>query len=236
MTHLTTAGKRGCGSRKQNGLYMCTGLSSEGKPIEEFVLDPARPFQGNDPFRAPLLVEREDKPADVIVWIGESYYPYVPDYIEEVRHMGLSRRIPRNYPIEKLSPGSRMILIHAKAIPRFEYEVIWAYCNMTPWLLKACHCPGVEHECTFNLWALALLDSCKGHKVTDKTIQTPSVTYPVPVDAIDVDSHDARQYAKGAFAAFPITHLEYVNKEQRIPAALYERILAARLALEVVPE
>lgn len=233
MIHLTTPGQRGCGTRKQNGLYMCVGLSAEGTPIEDFILDPCHPFRG-DPFRSPLLIEREGKPADVVVWIGEWHYPFVPDYIEEAKRMGLSRRIPRNYPIEKLSPGSRMILVHAKAIPQFTYEVVWSTCNVTSWLMSACHRPDVEHECTFALWPLSLLDSCRGHEVTVETIRTPSTTYPVPIDTVEACRD--RQYAHGAFAAFPITHFEYVNKEQRIPAALHKRVIQSRLALEVVPE
>jgi hypothetical protein len=42
--------------------------------------------------------------------------------VEEVRYFGESRKFPKNFPFHLLTPGeSRMVLIHARAIPQFEY-------------------------------------------------------------------------------------------------------------------
>jgi len=49
--------------------------------------------------------------------VGEKYYPYVADFVEEGRRMGISRRLPQNLDFEKLDPvQSRLVLLHRKAL------------------------------------------------------------------------------------------------------------------------
>jgi len=220
------SGKRGCGTRKEGGLYMCVGTSPTGIPIEEFILDPAREFRGKH-FLSPILYKRENGIYDVLIWIGAEYYPFVPDFIEEAQWMGISRKIRKNFPIDKLTPGeSRMILIHKRAIPEFEYKV-----SPTGHCLK----PDVEHKCTFNLWPLSSLRSMKNHEVieTDRpecvSIVTPSVSYHVtkPISA------ESDQYQAGAFAAFYITHWEYIGKGK--PKELAEKIETVGYEMLVLP-
>jgi hypothetical protein len=79
--HLTKPGTRGCGQRVSGGLYMCVGLSPEGRPVEEFVIDPARYWKGA-PFRSPIIVPRNDSTInDVLLWVGAESYPADPDYV-----------------------------------------------------------------------------------------------------------------------------------------------------------
>lgn len=224
---LTVPGVRGCGSRKQKALYMCVGMSPFGAPIEYFVLDPARPFKG-DAFRAPMILEREDKPNDVLIWIGKEYYPFVPDFIAEARRMGISRRVPHNFPAGQLSRGSRMILVHARVIPTWGYLVD----RKSDW----CKHPHTDHECTYNLWPLSLLDSCEGHEVRNwDTVHTPSCTYHVG-RKVTTHGNSNPIYGYGAFAAFYITHYEWVDRDNTCPEDVVTRVRESGLDLEVVRE
>jgi len=211
------SGKRGCGTRRADGLYMCVGTSPIGIPIEEFILDPVREFRGKH-FLSPILYEQEDGIYDVLIWIGAEFYPFVPDFIEEAQWMGISRKIRKNFPLERLTPGeSRMILIHKRAIPKFEYEVL-----PTGKCLK----PDVEHKCTFDLWPLSSLKPMKNHNVIETEssmyaeIVTPSVSYHVTIPM-----SGNGDYQSGAFAAFYITHWEYIGKSR--PKELAEKVEVA---------
>ena len=226
---IPCSGQRGCGTREEGGLYMCVGVSPTGTPIEEFILDPAREFRGKH-FLSPILYERNGI-YDILIWVGAEFYPFVPDFIEEAQWMGISRKIRTNFPIDKLTPGeSRMILIHKRAIPKFEYEVL-----PTGWCLKS----DEDHLCTFDLWPLSSLRSMKNHKVLQEDdiqmqveIVTPSVSYHVtkPLFA------ESWGYQAGAFAAFYITHLEYINLENKAPGELAKKVDTAGYEMLVLSD
>ncbi len=222
---IPCSGSRGCGTRTSGGLYACVSRSPTGLPIESFILDPARLWKG-EPFRAPILYERQSG-FDMLVWIGAEFYPFVPDFIEEARAMGISRRIPRGFPIEKLVPKeSRMILIHPKSIPQFEYSVKQDLCQI----------PELDHTCTFDLWPLSSLESMDKHIVHQlegvRGITTPSVKYSVhnPLEA-----SEERWYSPGAFAAFHFTHLEFVSLVNKAPKDLAEKVTKVGIELLVLP-
>lgn len=232
MVYRTVRGRRGCGMRKQNALYLCVGLSPRGRPVEDFLLDPVRPFVGNA-FRAPMILEREEAAPDALVWIGESHYPFVPDFVEEQRKLGLSRRIPRNFPFERLIPfESRVILVHPKARMVGEYEILWHTGSDYSMLEGKCRIPLQSHQCVFDLWPLSLAHSVRGHEVDGRIVRTPSVSYIVP----DAEVSGRVVYEKGAFAAFHITHLEWVNRKGKCPVDLVSRAREIGLTIEVMEE
>lgn len=67
----------------------------------------------------------------LVLGVGKKYYPFVPDFLEEAKKMGISKKIPRNFPFDELTPRkSRMLLIHPRVFPQFEYEVEHEKC---PW-------------------------------------------------------------------------------------------------------
>jgi len=226
---IPCSGKRGCGERQEDGLYICVTRSAFGRPIEEFVLDPARQWLGEKAFRAPLFYEGQDGINHMLIWIGEQFYPFVPDYVEEARVMGVSRRIPKSWPIEKLTPHkSKMFLIHPNSISQFEYEVP---------LNEMCLKPNEKHLCTFDLWSLSSVESLDRHVVYQAEgfptrIITPSVEYSV-YNPIKVP--EEKPYLAGVFAAFWITHLEYINKEGKVPANLLDRISKSNYEMIVLP-
>ena len=120
---------RGCGDREPGGVYAECGLSSRGRPLEEFLIDPPLPIPpGLDLVNKPQTWQRMlslNEPAldweglpifDLLIWVGQEHYPYVPDYLEEVIRFGASRRLNPNLDLSLLSKSSRMILAHPLVI------------------------------------------------------------------------------------------------------------------------
>lgn len=118
---MTTTGAaipvaRGCGTRVGGGIYWELGLGPGGRPVEDFLLDPPQllPEGMRIPARGVLVYEYEGV-THLIDRVGLKHYPNVADFVEEVRRFGLSRRLPRNLPFEKLTWESRLILVHDRA-------------------------------------------------------------------------------------------------------------------------
>ena len=120
---------RGCGEREPGGVYAECGLSDHGMPLEAFLLDSPLPIpDGLDLVNKPQLWQRvlpsgdpildtDGQPIyDLLIWVGAEHYPYCPDFIEEVRRYGASRRLNPNLDLALLSQASRMILAHPKVI------------------------------------------------------------------------------------------------------------------------
>lgn len=105
---------RGCGRRKPGGVYICTKLSPHGVPLEEFIIDPPEPYEG-EKFRVPIIFEKNGF-SHLLFWVGKEFYPHPSDFIEEVRRFGASKRVPVEFPIQKLSTGSLMFCVHSRAI------------------------------------------------------------------------------------------------------------------------
>ena len=118
----TIPGARGCGSsRESGGIYLSMGLSPDGVPIWNFLVDPAIPFQG-EKFQGVHLASpemTEGWPEDSVLlldMVGKEFYPIVPDFVEEVRRMGLSRRIAAGFDFSSLRDKTVYLgLIHWRA-------------------------------------------------------------------------------------------------------------------------
>lgn len=121
---------RGCGERVPGGAYAESGGSSSGLPIESFMFDPPRPlppgldlvnktiiWQRPGTNGQPELDENGQPIFDLLIHIGAAHYPYVPDFVEEARRLGVSRRINSNADLSLLSIHSQIWLAHPKAIP-----------------------------------------------------------------------------------------------------------------------
>jgi len=226
---------RGCGTRKEGGLYLVTATSPYGFPIEHFLVDPPIPWRGPRVLRAPMLIEAGGV-VHIAMTVGKTYYPYVPDIVEEIRVLGLSKRVPRDFDFTKLTPGrSRILLIHPRAIPRFSFKAEWEErkpCERCRILsdhygiseiareCKPRHEPG-SLRCIFALWPLSALRSHKKvHEVIEEgLVKTPSTTY-----AVRGRVHEApreQRYSPGVFARLPITRFEYVGSS--LPEDLKEK-------------
>jgi hypothetical protein len=119
--------KRGCGYRLAGGIYATLETRNiaygTNVPIDQFLQCPPMALDPNDiglAAQGVLIKEGTSygRPGvhDIFDWIGESHYPYVPDFIEEGRNYGFSRRIPKSAQIDLLTTDSLHIMGHPKAI------------------------------------------------------------------------------------------------------------------------
>jgi hypothetical protein len=123
--------RRACGRRMRGGIYAETRLSEDGHPIEAFIVDPPIPVDIGLLGLAAVGVQLIEVESPAITMhgihhvfdvVGQEYYPYPADYIEETRRLGASRRLPANLngrslpAFSQLGPGSRLVLIHARAV------------------------------------------------------------------------------------------------------------------------
>lgn len=224
---------RGCGVRAQHALYACIPTGDTPIPIEDFILDPPLPWASGH-FRGPRLYERNDGVTDMILWIGQEHYPYVSDFIEEARQHGISRRVPvsRQLTYSMLdSSKSRILLVHPRAIYKGAYRLSPTAPVSPPDALTPhprptqgdCDHPrqrgANDTYCAFAGWELSATVSQNGHQVESDSseyaqIQTPSVGYTVR-HPLEVGSED--HWRPGIFAAFPMSHFEYVNNTGGMP-------------------
>ena len=109
---------RACGARVRGGVYAETHLSREGLPVYEFLIDPPLGINPTAMGLSPIGVRLIEKGGitHVLDWVGSEYYPNVADMVEEIRRMGISRRLPSTLDFGKLTPGSMIFLAHARAI------------------------------------------------------------------------------------------------------------------------
>ena len=233
--------RRGCGVRQVGGLYLTSPLVPEGMgfPIGENLIDPPVPWVGG-PFRTPYLVEQEGSDGqvfDVFIWVGEEFYPTVPDFIEEVREMGISRRVPVTFNLASLTPEkSRMLFVHKRAKPRMAYELDPA--SDAPRKCSKGHglSGDPDNHCVFALWDLGALAPQYEDKHTMTAgaggrirVKTPSADYEIvsPMSPCDDGDH----YAPGVFSAFYFSHAEYIGEE--VPDAI--RVPAGQNGVPVIP-
>ena len=109
---------RACGRRIRGGVYAETRLSEDGMPIEYFIVDPPAPIDVDQLGLTSVGVRLIEINGVHYIFdiVGQEYYPYPSDYVEETRRLGASRRLPANLDFSRLGPGSRLVLIHARAV------------------------------------------------------------------------------------------------------------------------
>jgi len=240
-------GRRGCGYRIPHALYLTVATSVFSKPLEHFVIDPPIPYKHKFT-RSPRFVwNNKTKAFDIVMWVGEKYYPMPWDFLEEARHIGISKRIPKNIDFSKISSKSRLILVHKNVIPEFEYEV-----EKTLWLRTWC---GENHKpCTFANRDLSIFVNNKQHRLEFKNsrvfVKTPSVIYSIhypilPEVSLEItkDGKEKLVYDKdlisfkpAIFACFWIGGIEYVSPDMKVPKEIKEKAEQAGVPFKVVGE
>ncbi len=209
---------RGCGNRKPGGVYICSKLGPYGKPLEHFIIDPPLPFDGK-PFRAPIVMKEGDT-KHLVFWVGAEFYPECCDYIEETRVKGASKRVRPDFPIEILTPESKMFFVHPRAIIE----------NFTE-LPKPEYCPKQETQHTDNA------EYCIGHTyqlpaATPRSVGDVSYTvYPAGVEASKLT------FKAGTFMWLPINAVEHVlNKDGTANKNVMEKKHISKIPLYYVKE
>lgn len=121
--------RRGCGWRKLGAAYATNYPEPEKDPLDldhMLLCPPWRPWEkspteiGVVPQGMRVLPRIVNGVStgiwDLWDWIGEDSYPYFPDFFEEARVYGTSRLVPKTIPFKLLTPESRHLFIHARAI------------------------------------------------------------------------------------------------------------------------
>ena len=184
---------RGCGKRKAGGVYVMSELGPDGVPLEAVMIDPPVPYDGG-PFRAPQLV-RKDGVAHLVFWVGAEFYEFPCDYLEETRRLGISRRVPVDFPLEELDSSSMMFFVHSKAIIE-NYEVF----------PPPEYCPKVNEKHLRNE------EYCLGHTYQmgeDATRTVGEITYA----AHPATPSEPLVLSAGVFLRMPITGVDHILKE-----------------------
>lgn len=236
---------RGCGERDGGIPYACCGFSEDGTPIEFYVVDPAIPWPGEFQRGVKILPRNPKDPEsinDLVIFVGKKFYESPWDFVEEARRFGASRKLPHNLPFDQLSPDeSRMIFVHSRAIPDFDYECyrerpyygcscFWTaqgeaqgegkYDKAT-WeeAVPGWHYHQLQQPCTHALRDLAFL--VHGDIEPDPTNVTSNVIYQVNMPSF---SYQAKypvspnyraikgDWGVGIFMALPLTHIEYCRQ------------------------
>jgi len=247
---------RCCGKREEESVYVCCGTSPWGKPIEDYIVDPARLWTEGFQ-RGVKILPRDDSVNDLVIFVGKSFYPSPWDFVEETRGYGASRKVIPTLPFDKLTPGvSNMVFAHSRAIPIFIYtcdrEAPLAYCHrfegdLESWeatKLDAWKEAGAGHHpdessCTFALRDLTHLIGSKMVKLHEDgknfDVELPAFTYRGKVlDAYDENYHDDSKFdwAVGVFLILPLTHVEFCRKEN---VKVANKIRDAGFDVEVLP-
>ncbi|OGP36846.1 MAG: hypothetical protein A2X93_04845 [Deltaproteobacteria bacterium GWC2_56_8] len=187
---------RGCGSRVKGGLYACCATSPYGEFIEFFLIDPPVPYEGKS-FRAPIV-----EGSNLIFWVGEKFYPYCPDFIEEARYFGVSKRIPiGELDLRDFKPfQTKMLFIHPRAV--------------ADTLAPTRHCPkndslhfASKERCIGPLYFFIKPEDVETESsgVLKRTIGSTVYTVPKLINGAKL--------TPGYFMWLPFSHFEYVRQE-----------------------
>jgi hypothetical protein len=84
----------------------------------------------------------------VVDIVGQEHYPNVADFVEETRRKGASRRLPRTLDFARLTPQSRLVLVHARAVVVNYYQYPQPPVLACP---KEVHLSELEEPCA-GLW------------------------------------------------------------------------------------
>ena len=213
--------RRGCGDRADGGLYVEVEMSEDGMPVDWFIVDPALPFDGKLP-RSPLIIPDSNNVNHLLLGIGKSFYPFVSDFVEEVRWMGVSKRIPADFDLSILTPNrSALVLAHPRAIPLFDYDLRREWCPR-----KVSGKPDLgSHQCVGDNWDLSSVRDVKWDKEMRHEVHvdensewvqvvTPSCRYEV-MKAYELSGDRMtviRKYQGGIVLKFPRFRFSYVDR------------------------
>lgn len=105
-----------CGYRVEGGVYAECSLSPVGEPLEYFLFDPPIKADPDALGMSAIGVKAFQRQGvnHVADWVGADSYPGPRSFLDEVRKMGLSRRIPKTFDFTLLTPESRIYVLHPK--------------------------------------------------------------------------------------------------------------------------
>jgi hypothetical protein len=211
---------RGCGTRSKGGIYLECPLSPYGLPLEHFLCDPPVLIDVQQFGITPVGVKLMERNGvwHIVDWVGSTHYPNVADFVEEVRNFGLSRRLPQTLDFKKLTPDSRILLVHSRAwIDNFqayydkEEDCGKLDCDQCPKHLKH-HENKVPHspsEPCIRLWYQDLTDADPNpdHPPRGVVRKMPSFEY----KGLSAPEGVEPEYKVAIFGSFPVHNLAVIN-------------------------
>src|SRR3972149_3110344 len=203
---------------------MCGVSSPSGDLTSHSFEHPPLPY-GGEPFRAPLVHARNggSNIKDLIFWVGQEFYPFCTDFIEETRYLGVSKRIPVSFDWSGVTPfQSRMFFIHPRAIIEEKIEPV----DRCP---KAVHAHEKGEEfCLRSLYFFIDAEIENGKYFR----KVGSTTYDVPW----LIRNYKPRYAAGTFLWLPFTHFEYVMPEDKMADERVKKAIAAGAPIHLMDE
>ena len=118
-TLVTSGAHRGCGTRHPGGAYLAVPLGPGGSPVEAFLIDPPVAVDAQALGLAAVgttMIERDGGVTHVLDVVGREHYPTVAGFVDEARRLGISRRISKTAAFGRLTPDSRLLLLHPHAL------------------------------------------------------------------------------------------------------------------------
>ena len=233
---------RMCGKRVAGGIYLEVPMSKNGKPVEYFIIDPPLPLGEMANVISPVgvtLLEGPDNWIHAVDWVGEKFYPNVTDVIEEGRRMGFSRRVPSIIDFSLLQPGSRLLLVHRKAI----VEDPSPYYMMDKPTKEGWDCPKNRQEHYPNLAILPDLEElamCAGiwwlDLVPDTVVDGVRTLPCGPYEGL-ASPVVGQKYQPGVFMSLPIGYLTVIlDPQDGTHVAAMQKTEASRLPTMLMEE
>jgi len=253
-TYILTAPQvRGCGERSKGGFYACSGFSPYGRPIEHFLFCPPHYYSGKFS-RAPKLADVGDGSNNgIITWIGAEYYPYPSDFIEEAKLLGVSRRIPATWPVDKLTLPAWLVCMHSKARLMNALSMGMttpAYCPIGVHSDRAAPPSVTLEKCLGRSWELAPqtswrspitgkkeceIDGYASRRIGSTKYQVFPPEYALRSQAFEIvkgiESIVAPAYERGMFAMFPLSHFEWIRSGKKEED---DKILSKKTSIPIV--
>jgi hypothetical protein len=246
-TTISLSPERGCGRRKRGAVYAELLLGPNGRPLEDFLFDPPQLLPlaelGITP-RGVKLITTPDGVTHIYDWVGERYYPHVADFLEEVRRLGMSRRLPVNIAYQHLDSRSRIVLVHPRAW--IENAADYFAAMGEPWPPTAWRCPkalpehvrpGQPPEMCAGLWwwDVALDEPIPGQPPVGEFVlgwrRMPAFRYVARGCAALKP-----RYRPAAFAALPITRLAVIAGGEEETERALNAARKSALPVEVLDE
>ena len=109
----------GCGAREPGGAYLAVPLGPGGSPVEAFLIDPPVAVDAQALGLAAVgttMIERDGGVTHVLDVVGREHYPTVAGFVDEARRLGISRRISKTAAFGRLTPDSRLLVLHPHAL------------------------------------------------------------------------------------------------------------------------
>lgn len=177
-----------------------------GKPIEDFLFDPPVLMNAEALGIKSLGVTAIESNGVIhlIDVVGSKFYPNVADFIEEVRRLGLSRKIASNFNFSQLTWESRIIVMHRRAFIKNAGK----YASTRPCPKGHDYHDGKPKAMCARLW----WEDVEGGEPIEGEArkvkrQMPSFSYECMSRPEGVEP----QYELAAFASFPIHGIEVVK-------------------------